>query len=81
MGCIKAGLVDVAVALFILAASAAAAPSGDPVRFWSVSKVEQGAGEVEVAHGAQVGGTLHKVVDLGRTAFNFRRNRRRRSHP
>jgi hypothetical protein len=42
------------------------------VRFWSVSKVEQGAGEVEFAHGAQVGGTLHKVVDLGRTAFNFR---------
>jgi hypothetical protein len=42
------------------------------VRLWSVSKVEHGAGEVEVEHGAQVGGTLRKVVDLGRTAFNFR---------
>jgi hypothetical protein len=41
------------------------------VRFWSVSKVEQGAGEVEVEHGAQVGNTLHRVVDLGHVAFNF----------
>jgi uncharacterized delta-60 repeat protein len=50
----------------------APAAAGDPVRFWSVSKIEQGAGEVEVDHGAQVGGVLNKVDDLGPVAFNFR---------
>ncbi len=71
--CVSAGLVAVAGAMLVLAGSAAAAPSGGPVRFWSVSKVEQGAGEVEVEveHGAQVGDTLHRVVDLGHVAFNF----------
>ena len=48
------------------------AAAGDPVRFWSVSKIEQGAGKVEVDRGAQVGGVLQKVDDLGPVAFNFR---------
>jgi hypothetical protein len=33
-------------ALTLFAAPAAAAPSGEPVRFWSVSKVQSGGGEV-----------------------------------
>jgi hypothetical protein len=59
------------VAFALVAVPAAAAPNTGPVRFWSVSKVEQGAGEVEVEveveveHGAQVGDRLHRVVDLG----------------
>ena len=61
-----------ALLAFAAPASGAPAPSGDPVRFWSVSKVEQGAGEVPVTSGAQLGGVLEKVVDLGRIAFNFR---------
>ena len=43
-------------AVLVLAAPAAA--NHEPVRFWSVSKVEQGAGEVPVQSGAQVGGRL-----------------------
>jgi uncharacterized delta-60 repeat protein len=58
-------------ALTVLAAPAGAAPNGDPVRFWSVSKVERGGGEVPVTSGAQRGDVLHKVIDLGPTAFNF----------
>jgi hypothetical protein len=37
-----------------------------------VSQVGQGSGEVQVDHGAHVGGALDKVVDLGPVAFNFR---------
>ncbi len=64
----------VVAALIAFAGRAAAAPSpsGDPVRFWSVSQVQQGAGAVEVDHGSQVGGVLQKVDDLGPVAFNFR---------
>lgn len=59
---------------FAFVSPAAAAPnsSGDPVRFWSVSQVQQGSGEVQVDHGAQVGGVLQKVDNLGPVAFNFR---------
>ena len=71
-GVISAALAVGALLAFAAPASAAPAPSGDPVRFWSVSKVEQGAGEVPVTSGAQLGGVLHKVVDLGDVAFNFR---------
>ena len=67
------GLAAVAALLaFAARAAAAPSPSGDPVRFWSVSQVQQGAGEVEVDHGAQVGGVLQKVDPLGPVAFNFR---------
>jgi uncharacterized delta-60 repeat protein len=72
-------VVTVGVWLMSSAAGALARPvqpgpaaAGDPVRFWSVSKIEQGAGEIEVDHGAQVGGQLQKVDDLGPVAFNFR---------
>ena len=60
-----------ALLAFAAPASAAPAPSGDPVRFWSVSKVEQGAGEVPVTSGAQLGGVLEKVVDLGASCSTF----------
>lgn len=58
-------------ALLLFASSATAAPSGAPVRFWRVDKVESGGGERFVTGGAQMGDVLHKVVDLGPTAFNF----------
>jgi uncharacterized delta-60 repeat protein len=58
-------------ALLVLCGPAAAAPAGGPVRTWSVSKIERGAGEVEVASGVQPAGALHEVVDIGPTAFNF----------
>src|SRR5690242_17738258 len=57
--------------LLVLAAPAAAAPQGDPVRLWSVSKVEQGAGVVPVRDGAQDGGKLIEYVRLGDVAFNL----------
>jgi uncharacterized delta-60 repeat protein len=60
------------LASLLFAPSALAAPSGAPVRLWSVSRVDQGGGEAAVQHGGQVGGTLRQVVDLGRVAFNFR---------
>src|SRR5262245_59973654 len=59
------------VAFLVLAAPAAAADS-DPLRLWSVSKVEQGAGAVPVQSGSQVGGELYKQVGpLGTVAFNL----------
>ena len=42
-----------------------------PVRFWSVSRIDQGEGEVPVDSGAQVGGTLQKTAGLGRLVFNL----------
>ena len=53
-------LVVPVAALLWLAVPAAAAPSGDPVRIWSVSRIEQGAGAVPVREGAQVGGKLQE---------------------
>ena len=41
------------------------------MRFWSVSKVEHGTGEVPVQSGAQVGGKLQQSVDVGRVVFNL----------
>lgn len=59
--------------LLAFASSAAAAPNpaGGPLRFWSVSKIGQGAGRAKVASGAQDAGMLHRVFDLGPSAFNF----------
>ncbi len=54
-----------------LATAAGAATDQSPVRLWSVSKVEQGAGAVPAGSGAQVGGKLEKHVDVGRTVFNL----------
>jgi uncharacterized delta-60 repeat protein len=59
------------LAALLLASSAVAAPSGAPVRFWEVDKVERGGGEKFVTGGGQIGDVLHKVIDLGPTAFNF----------
>jgi uncharacterized delta-60 repeat protein len=47
------------------------ATSGDPVRFWSVSRIDEGAGQVPVGNGAQVGGKLQETVDVGHVAFNL----------
>jgi uncharacterized delta-60 repeat protein len=58
-------------ALLVLAGPAAAAPDQPPVRFWSVSKVERGIGELPVSSGAQVGDKLQKTVDVGRVVFNL----------
>ena len=57
--------------LLVLAASAAASPDSGPVRFWSVTRVEQGGGEVPVREGAQAGGRLQESVDIGRVVFNL----------
>jgi hypothetical protein len=65
----------IAVALglsLVLPASAAAATDPSPVRLWSVSKIEQGAGAVPVTDGAQVGGRLFKTVGLGRVVSTSR---------
>jgi uncharacterized delta-60 repeat protein len=57
-------------ALLLLAAPAVADSS--PLRLWSVSKVEQGVGEVPVNDGAQAGGELFEHVGpLGPVAFNL----------
>jgi hypothetical protein len=47
------------------------AAAGDPVRFWSVSRVDEGAGEVPVGSGAQAGGKLQEAVDVGHVVFNL----------
>ena len=67
----RVALTLIAVSL-LFSSSAMAAPSGASVRLWSVSRVDQGGGEAEVAHGAQADGTLQQVVNLGDVAFNFR---------
>jgi uncharacterized delta-60 repeat protein len=60
-----------AIAALLLLAAPAAADSS-PVRLWSVSKVEQGVGEVPMQNGAQAGGELFKRVGpLGDVAFNL----------
>jgi hypothetical protein len=64
-------LVVPVAALLWLAVPAAAAPSGDPVRIWSVSRIEQGAGAVPVSEGAQVGGKLEETAEVGRVMFNL----------
>jgi hypothetical protein len=56
-------------AVLVLAAPATA--DHDPVRFWSVSKLEHGTGAVPVRSGAQVGGKLQQSVDVGRVVFNL----------
>lgn len=60
-------------ALLLLAGPAVSAPGQDtsPVRLWSVSKVEQGAGELPVANGAQVGGDVFEKTEVGRVVFNL----------
>src|SRR5690349_15849082 len=64
-------LLAITIAALLLLAAQASADSG-PVRLWSVSKVEQGAGEVPVQSGSQAGGELFKRVGpLGDVAFNL----------
>ena len=53
-------VVALAAWLVLVGPAAAAGPDPSPVRLWSVSKVEQGAGEVPVSDGAQVGGGLQE---------------------
>jgi uncharacterized delta-60 repeat protein len=72
----RVSLIPIAAALgslLLLAGSSAAAPGPDtsPVRLWSVSKVLQGAGEQQVADGAQVGGELSERAATGRVVFNL----------
>ncbi len=55
----------------LLALAAPAAAANDPVRLWSVSEVQQGAGEVRVRGGSQVGGRLFETAELGNTVFNL----------
>jgi len=63
-------------ALIAFASSAgAAAPSGFPLRNWSVSEILQGPGRVEVSSGAQTDGALDQTVDTGGVAFNLRGTR------
>jgi uncharacterized delta-60 repeat protein len=50
---------------------AGAAPSGEPVRLWSVSKELVGTGDVPVSSGAQVGGVLKQSAKVGRVVFNL----------
>ncbi len=47
------------------------ATSGDPVRLWSVSRIDEGAGQVPVGSGAQLGGKLQESVDVGHVVFNL----------
>jgi uncharacterized delta-60 repeat protein len=68
---VTAGLVAVVATLSMLAAPSAAAPSGDPVRFWSVSKELVGTGDVPVSSGAQVGAVLKQSAKVGRVVFNL----------
>ena len=59
------------IAVLLVLAAQASADSG-PVRLWSVSKVEQGAGEVPVQSGSQAGGELfNQAGPLGDVAFNL----------
>ena len=44
---------------------------GHPVRFWSVSLIEQGVGKKVTVRNVQRKGELLKDVDLGPVAFNF----------
>ncbi len=71
MSRVTAGLVAIVATLSVLAAPSAAAPSGDPVRFWSVSKELVGTGDVPVSSGAQVGGVLKQSAKVGRVVFNL----------
>jgi uncharacterized delta-60 repeat protein len=64
-------LVAVSLGAVLLFAAPAVAADHAPVRFWSVSKVEQGVGEVPVQSGAQVGGKLQQYARLGRSVFNL----------
>jgi uncharacterized delta-60 repeat protein len=68
------GVVTLAVigALAAFASTAGAAPSGSPLRIWSVSEILQGPGRVEVSSGAQTDGALDQTIDTGTVAFNLR---------
>jgi uncharacterized delta-60 repeat protein len=72
----RVSLIPIAAAvgsLLLLAGSSSAAPGPDtsPVRLWSVTKVVQGAGELPVANGGQVGGDLSERAATGRVVFNL----------
>jgi hypothetical protein len=68
---VRIALLLLAFALTTAAPAAAAEPSGGPLRLWSVSAIDQGAGRVQVDGGAQADGALDQTVDLGRVAFNL----------
>ena len=59
------------VALLAFAGTAAAAGDSSPVRLYSISRIDQGTGAVEVTHGGQVGDTLQKTAKVGRVVFNL----------
>src|SRR5690349_18036008 len=58
--------------LLALAAPATAAkPQGEPLRFWSISRIDHGVGAQPVNSGSQLGGPLEKQADLGLAGFSF----------
>jgi hypothetical protein len=59
------------VALLAFASPAAALGDSSPVRLWSISRIDQGAGAVQVAHRGQVGDKLRQTADVGRVVFNL----------
>jgi uncharacterized delta-60 repeat protein len=62
----------IAAVVLGIASAPAHAANHDPVRLWSVSRVDQGTGAQEVEHGGQVGGELFKRVSVGDdVAFNL----------
>ena len=67
-----ASTVAALAALLLLAGPSAAAPSSGPLRIWSVSALEQGVGEVQLAGGSQPQGALDRSIDLGRVALHPR---------
>jgi hypothetical protein len=68
-------LVGMSAALTVLLAAATASADDRPVRFWSFSGVNQGAGKVKLASGAQRGGLLQKRRTFGVAAFGFPESR------
>ena len=51
--------------------AAAAKPSGDPVRFWSLGRFDRGAGAVTVASDSLPDGTLRQSIEVAPATFDF----------
>lgn len=51
--------------------AAAAKPSGDPVRFWSLGRFDRGSGAVTVASDSLPHGTLRQSIEVAPATFDF----------
>ncbi len=51
--------------------AAAAKPSGDPVRFWSLGRFDKGSGAVTVASDSLPDGTLRQSIEVAPATFDF----------